>query len=199
MLSLTENKGRACRNEAHLSSNSRQPNARLWKPSPGDIQHRIETSSGPRSCSWRLAVSRTRRSRVACPCPPRSSPSGASVSSINACPAWRNSRARVGRQSFPPTVVVECKALACEYRPASVCRSLDSTFRTCGPSSSAAASWPRSPTRRSGGGSPPTPSGRGRIAAGSFPATPTSRPRPAGCWICTRAGLRASGCGLMST
>ena len=43
-----------------------------------------------------------------------SSASGASDSSINACPAWTNARARVAPELFPPEVVVQVKALACE-------------------------------------------------------------------------------------
>jgi len=39
---------------------------------------------------------------------------GASVSSPNACLAWRNSPDRVGPDLFPPEVVVQIKALACE-------------------------------------------------------------------------------------
>src|SRR4051812_5167235 len=39
---------------------------------------------------------------------------GASASSPNAWPAWRNSRGRAAPGLFPPEVVVQIKALACE-------------------------------------------------------------------------------------
>jgi hypothetical protein len=44
------------------------------------------------------------------------------------------------------------------------------------------ASSPRSPAPRFGDGSPPTPSGLGATARGSFPAIPISSPRPVACW-----------------
>ena len=43
-----------------------------------------------------------------------SSASGASASSMNVWPAWTNIPARAGPELFPPEVVVQVKALACE-------------------------------------------------------------------------------------
>jgi hypothetical protein len=42
------------------------------------------------------------------------SASGASASSANACRGWRNDRAPGAQRSFPPSLVVAVKALACE-------------------------------------------------------------------------------------
>jgi hypothetical protein len=47
-------------------------------------------------------------------CPGRSSASGASGFARNVWPGWRVARAGAGRVLFPPAVVVEVKALACE-------------------------------------------------------------------------------------
>lgn len=46
--------------------------------------------------------------------PDRSSPSGASASSKNASPDWKNSPEADGPSAFPPSVVIAVKALACE-------------------------------------------------------------------------------------
>ena len=54
------------------------------------------------------------RSRRRSPSDATSSASGASDSSINAWPAWTNAPARVAPGLFPPEVVVQIKALACE-------------------------------------------------------------------------------------
>lgn len=54
------------------------------------------------------------RSRPRCPWDAMSSVFGASASSMNACPGWRRTPARAVPGLFPPEVVVQVKALACE-------------------------------------------------------------------------------------
>ena len=91
---------------------------------------------------------------------PRRSPSdamssvcGASASSINAWPALRSARARVGPGLFPPELVVQIKALACEL-PATLGLPL-SRLSTADIVREAQRSWHRrhaSATRPSGGG-----------------------------------------------
>jgi hypothetical protein len=54
------------------------------------------------------------RSQPPSPSDVMSSVSGASDSSSNAWPVWRNAHARVGPGLFPPQLVVQIKALACE-------------------------------------------------------------------------------------
>ena len=54
------------------------------------------------------------RSQPPSPSGVMSSVCGASDSSSNAWPAWRNAHARVGPGFFPPELVVQIKALACE-------------------------------------------------------------------------------------
>ncbi len=59
------------------------------------------------------------RSPRPCPSAAMSSVCGASASSMNAWPGWRSTPARVAPGLFPPEVVVQVKALACEL-PASL-------------------------------------------------------------------------------
>ena len=94
--------------------------------------------------------------------------------------------------SFPPEVVVAVKSLACEL-PSRLGVPLS---RLLCPTSArppkSGASWPRSRARRSGVGSPKTPSSRGGTARGSSRATRTSRPRPPGSSTSTRVNGRES-------
>ena len=54
------------------------------------------------------------KSPTRCPWAGMSSAFGASASLINACQAWRSDRDRAAPRFFPPEVVVQVKAIACE-------------------------------------------------------------------------------------
>src|SRR6266536_1730266 len=71
-------------------------------------------SYGPRSCSWRLRASTTTRSGPVWTPAARSSPSGANASSPSGSAASRSDPGEDGQASFPPEVVIEVKAIACE-------------------------------------------------------------------------------------
>jgi hypothetical protein len=79
-----------------------------------NIHHRISKSSGPRSRSMPPRVWRTRTLQPGWTPPSRSCVSGANGSSNG---VWKGSRrplGEAGRLAFPPEVVVEVKAFACE-------------------------------------------------------------------------------------
>ncbi len=81
---------------------------------PGNIRHRIEMSFAPRSLSTLLKASQMTSLPLASTSLDRSSANGASVSSSS---AWRDSKSSPeagDRLAFPPSVIVEVKARACE-------------------------------------------------------------------------------------
>src|SRR5207244_3757943 len=79
-----------------------------------DIRHRIARSSGPRSSSWPPKVSPTKSSPLASIPLGRSSASGASDSPWRGSRVWKTNLGAGAPPSFPPSVVVQVKALACE-------------------------------------------------------------------------------------
>ena len=81
---------------------------------PPNIRCRIFRSSGPRSFFYPLRVSQTTRLPVDSTLVGKSSACGVSVFSKNACRGSKNIRAQVALGLFPPEVVVQIKALACE-------------------------------------------------------------------------------------
>src|SRR5437016_4054642 len=111
---LPPREGGSCRGNAHIALSCLQGSALVWRRRHADIRHRIETSFAPRSCctpprGWTTRTSPrawTRRAKL--------SVNGASVSSESAWPAWRNDPASGAQRSFPPSLVVAVKALACE-------------------------------------------------------------------------------------
>lgn len=80
----------------------------------GHIRHLTFLLSAPRRSSWRLRALRTRRSASAWIWHGRLSASGANVSSSDAWKGCRTNREAGGPRFFPPEVVVEVKALACQ-------------------------------------------------------------------------------------
>ncbi len=136
--------------------------------------------------------STTTRSRPASTPAGRSCRSGASDSSKSGSPGWRSALGMADPWFFPPEVVVEVKAMACEL-PKRLGVPLS---RLHVPDIRAEVS-PR-PRRRDlrhddvAMARLRTPSGLGVAVRGSFPATPISRPRPVACWTCMLANGRAS-------
>ncbi len=85
-----------------------------WKRRLEDIRHRIEKSSEPGSCSTPHRASETTKSLPVWTRHDRSSASGANASLNNASAASKSDSGAVVQRSFPPSVVVAIKALACE-------------------------------------------------------------------------------------
>src|SRR5713101_3544424 len=103
-----------CRGKARFSSHSTGTREANWSHLPGNIRHHIGTSCAPRLSStprmdWPMTRLRLGSTHLA-----RSSRSGASASSSNDSPGWRNSPGVDGPPAFPPRVVIAVKALACE-------------------------------------------------------------------------------------
>lgn len=117
------------------------------------------------------------------------SASGDSGSSRNAWTASKSSHGAAGPMFFPPDVVVEIKAIACQLPltwgcPIRGCTSRTSAVRFCGEAWS-----PRSPAPPSGGGWTMMRSDRGRSGVGSSLVTLSSRPRRASSSTSTPARL----------
>src|SRR3989337_4247049 len=108
-----------CPDEAHTRSSCCPKSVICWKPSPADIRHRIAMSFGPRSCCWRRRDCRTKPSPLAWIRPARSCGNGANATWKRAWRGWKNAPAGGGPGVFPPQVVCEVKALACQL-PAEV-------------------------------------------------------------------------------
>ena len=89
-------------------------NAVIWRAKRGNIRHRIIRCFDPRSSSWLRMVFPMRRSAHGCPCPDRSSASGANAFLISEVPGSTTNLAPGGRPVFPPEVIVQIKAMACE-------------------------------------------------------------------------------------
>jgi DDE superfamily endonuclease len=85
-----------------------------WRPEPKNIRHRIETLSALRLFCWPPKVYPTMSSPPGWTRPGKSSVNGESASSKSASPGWRKNPGAGGRPAFPPSVVVQVKALACE-------------------------------------------------------------------------------------
>ena len=90
------------------------PKGLSWRPKPGNIRHRIIPFSGPRSFSWPLKVAPMTKLPPAFRSRARSLASGANDSLRNARLVWTTNPEPGGRPFFPPEVVVQVKALACE-------------------------------------------------------------------------------------
>ena len=101
--------------------------------------------------------------------------------------AGLSDRPRSGRpRRFTPVQVAEVKALACTLPAETGVAAVAVVQRGAGRRGHRAAVWSsRSRRPRCAAGWPPTRSSRGSTGPGSSPATPTSRPRPPGCWTCT--------------
>jgi len=103
-----------CQERAHSSSFSLTKSGGGLSLSRANIRRRTGRLSGPESSSTRLMASTTMRSRPGWTRLGRSCPSGGRGSSKNDCQGWRNGHGGDAQPSFPPSVVVAVKALACE-------------------------------------------------------------------------------------
>ncbi len=78
------------------------------------MRRRIGRLSAPRSCCWPARDWRTTLSPHGSTRHVKSSASGANASPCSDYPVLKSSRAVGDRRAFPPNVIVEIKALACE-------------------------------------------------------------------------------------
>src|SRR6266853_1926784 len=81
---------------------------------PLNIRCRIFRSFAPRSSSWPQRICPTTSSRLDWILDARSSANGANDSITSAYAGWKSFPARVAPGLFPPELVVQVKALACE-------------------------------------------------------------------------------------
>ena len=104
-----------CLETAHLQSSSPIANKRYSRLWLDNIRHRIEMLCALRLFSTLLKVSPMMLLPRAWTSPVRSSASGESVSLSSDCPDSKSSPEAGGLPAFPHSVVVEVKALACEF------------------------------------------------------------------------------------
>ncbi len=115
LLESTSRKGGGlCPGKAHTSFSWTKRRKTTWSVSLGDIRHRIAMSCAPRSSYSPPRASPTRRSESVSTCQGKSSRSGENASSRNAWPDFRNGQGAGGPALFPPEIVMEIKALACQ-------------------------------------------------------------------------------------
>jgi hypothetical protein len=130
---------------------------------------------------------------------PNTASSGASASSRRAWQGWLTGSGRAGRGPFPPAVIAEVKAIACELpalRAVPLSRFSVADVReeaiACGlveqVSVSTVGRWLDEDARKPW-----------RHRSWIFPRARTSPPRRGSCSTCTSAGLRASGWGQTSS
>ena len=103
-----------CLEKAHsqsISPRMRNANSDIERV---DIRCHIFKSSAPKSSSWLPKTCPTTSSRPGWTPGAKSSANGANASFSNACAGSKNFPARVGPGLFPPELVVQVKALACE-------------------------------------------------------------------------------------
>ena len=103
-----------CLEKAHTSYCFHVLSAMSYSPLHEDIRHLIEMSSAPKSSSTPPMAWQTISSLPDSTPHARSSASGVSVSTRCAFPDSKSTLVAAPRRAFPPSVVVEVKALACE-------------------------------------------------------------------------------------
>ena len=103
-----------CQVQALLRSSSAAKSERFCNTEPPNIHHRIVKWSAPKSSSSLPKEPRTSTSPNPCPFPLRSCVAGESDSSRNAWPVWTSGHGEADLAFFPPHLVLEVKALACE-------------------------------------------------------------------------------------
>jgi hypothetical protein len=103
-----------CQEKVHTISSFPTLNAVNWNHWPENIRHRIETSSAPKSSSMRPRACPTTSLLHASIPHDRLSANGVNVSTNRGSLASKNSLEVAPRRAFPPSIIVEVKALACE-------------------------------------------------------------------------------------
>ncbi len=103
-----------CQDKVHTGFFLRRQSERLFREALENIRHLTMKSCGPRSSSLLPKGLRIRRSAGGLSCPVRLSLNGGSVSLRSAWPVFGIKKDAVVPAYFPPEVVMEVKALACE-------------------------------------------------------------------------------------
>jgi len=104
----------ACLERAHTKSDSRQRNDRNWSTEQPNIRCHIFRCSVPRWFSMQPRGFPMMKSPTAWIPVAKSLANGVSVFSKSDWPAWRNALDRAAPGLFPPELIVQVKALACE-------------------------------------------------------------------------------------
>lgn len=110
----SKNGGEVCQDKAHLKSFSNLKSKSDWKRLLENIRHRIAISCAPKLSSSQPMDYPTSRSVSDSICPVRSSQNGGNASLNSAWPVSMNGHGTGARALFPPEIVVEIKALACQ-------------------------------------------------------------------------------------
>jgi hypothetical protein len=151
---------------------------KISKRLPENIRHRIVISCVPRLSSSQPKAYLTSRSDNGSICLVRSSQKGENASLSNAWPGFRNGHGAGARALFPPDIIVEIKALACQL-PKNLVLPFSPAMKSHGTPLNGAL-LPPSVERRYGVGSAPMRSARGVTGVGFSPAIQTSKQKPAG-------------------
>ena len=103
-----------CQEKAHIRYFWSRMKESSYRPSLENIRHRIVKSCAPKSSSWPLRAYPTSRSVNGSSCHGRSYRNGESVSLNNAWPVCKSGHGADAPRLFPPEIVMEIKALACQ-------------------------------------------------------------------------------------
>lgn len=106
--------GEICQKKVHLRFFLKLKRSHTSRPLPESIRHRIVMLCGPKSFSLLQKGFPINISANASICPAKLSPSGENASSNNGWPGSRNGLGAGDRALFPPEIVIEIKALACQ-------------------------------------------------------------------------------------
>jgi hypothetical protein len=106
--------GGLCQEKAHIRFSLNLKRKKNSKRLPGNIRHHIVKSYAPKRSSSQLKDYPTNRSVSGSTYPVKSSQNGENVSLNSACPGFRNGHGADARALFPPEIMVEIKALACQ-------------------------------------------------------------------------------------
>lgn len=106
--------GVLCQEKAHSRLCSLRKKKHLSKLSPANIRHRIEMSCAPKLSSLLPPAGTIRALDNGSIYHGKSLPSGANASSRNVWQGSRSGQGAVARAFFPPEIVIEVKALACQ-------------------------------------------------------------------------------------
>lgn len=106
--------GTLCQESAPLTLYSPMKKKDSLRQLRENIRHRIVLLLAPKSSSWLPRVLRTKRSQSGLICRARLSPSGENVFFQNVWLVSQNAQGVDARLFFPPEIVVEIKALACQ-------------------------------------------------------------------------------------
>ena len=103
-----------CQEKVHITYSWAKMKELHYRQSHENIRHRIAMSCGPRLSSWLPTACRTSKSPSGSSCHGRSYRSGENASSNNAWSVCKSGHGAGAPRFFPPEIVMEIKALACQ-------------------------------------------------------------------------------------